>query len=188
MINLPLKYKVLLFIIASVPILWLSLTSLRSLRSHGFYRFFAWEAILALILLNLNYWFYEPFRIHQLISWCLLIGSIYLVAHGMQLLKAAGKPDKQREDPSLLGLEKTTELVTKGPYRYIRHPLYGSLLLLAWGAFFKQLSVAGFCLAVLATVFLTATAKIEERENINFFGSTYKAYMQKTKMFIPLLF
>lgn len=188
MINLPLRYKIIVFIIASVPILWLSLSSLRKYRSHGFFRFFAWEAILALILLNLNYWFYEPIRINQLISWLLLISSLYLVIHGMQLLGAAGKTDKQREDPSLLGLEKTTELVTSGPYRYIRHPLYSSLLLLAWGAFFKHFSAAGLCLTFVATIFLTITAKIEEAENEAFFGSAYKSYIKKTKMFIPKLF
>jgi len=188
MINLSIQYKIAVFIIASVPILWVSISSLRNLRSHGFYRFFAWEAILALILLNLNYWFYEPFRLHQLVSWFVLLSSLYLVIHGMQMLGAAGKPDRQRADPSLLGLEKTTELVTSGPYRYIRHPLYSSLLLLAWGAFFKHFSAAGLGLAVLATIFLTITAKIEESENTRFFGSAYKSYMEKTKMFIPKLF
>jgi len=188
MINLSLQYKIAVFIIASAPIVWISRSSLRHFRSHGFYRFFAWEAILALILLNLNFWFYKPLRIQQLVSWLLLLTSLYLVIHGMQLLGAAGKPDDRREDPSLLGLEKTTELVTVGPYRYIRHPLYSSLLFLAWGSFFKQFSAAGFFLAVLATTFLTVTAKIEEAENTGFFGSAYKSYMSKTKMFIPKLF
>jgi protein-S-isoprenylcysteine O-methyltransferase Ste14 len=188
MINLPITYKIIALIIASVTISWVSRSSLRNPRSHGFYRFFAWEAILALILLNLNYWFYEPFRILQLISWFLLITSLYLVFHGVRLLRAAGKPDNRRQDSSLLGMEKTTELVTKGAYRYIRHPLYSSLLFLTWGAFFKQLSLAGICLAVLATLFLTVTAKMEEAENIRFFGSAYKSYMQRTRMFIPFFF
>ena len=188
MIHVPLNYKIIIFFLASAPIVWISRFSLRSCRSHGLYRFFAWEAILALILLNLNYWFYEPFRIRQLVSWLLLIISLYLVIRGMQLLGTAGKPDSRRDDPSLLGLEKTTELVTRGLYRYIRHPLYSSLLFLAWGAFFKMLSAAGLCLAVLATIFLTVTAKMEEAENTIFFGPAYTIYMRKTKMFIPILF
>ena len=71
-----------------------------------------------------------------------------------------GKPDSERHDPSLLEIEKTTELVTVGAYRYIRHPLYSSLLFLAWGAFFKHPAWVGICLAVMATFFLTMTAKI----------------------------
>ncbi|MBW2258305.1 MAG: hypothetical protein JRI25_27415 [Deltaproteobacteria bacterium] len=43
-------------------------------------------------------------------------------------------------------------------------------------------------LAVAATVFLVATAKIEERENIRFFGAPYQQYMKGTKMFIPFMF
>jgi protein-S-isoprenylcysteine O-methyltransferase Ste14 len=188
MIDLPIEYKLIVFIVASVGILWISRSSLPNFRSHGFYRFFAWELMLALILLNLDYWFYKPLRIAQLISWLLLITSLFLVLKGVQLLRKAGKPDGNRQDPSLLGMEKTTELVSSGIYRYIRHPLYSSLLFLAWGAFFKHFSWLGMCLAVSATFFLTVTAKIEESENTRFFGAAYQSYMKKTKLFIPFIF
>ena len=99
-----------------------------------------------------------------------------------------GKPDKQREDDTLVGLERTTMLVTAGAYRYIRHPLYSSLLFLAWGAFFKAPSWIGGLLAAAATLFLVATARVEEAENAAFFGPAYEAYSKGTKMFIPFLF
>lgn len=182
------QFKVVVFIVASIVIAWVSRSSLLNFRSHGFYRFFAWEAIVVLILLNLDYWFYKPFSIHQIVSWLLLITSLFLVIQGFQLLLRVGKPDSKRSDPSLIGIEKTTELVTVGAYRYIRHPLYSSLLFLAWGAFFKHPSWVGISLAVIITFFLTITAKIEEAENIRFFGPAYQNYMKQTKMFIPLLF
>ncbi len=182
------QFKVIVFVVASVGLVWVSWPSLRSFRFHGFYRFFTFELILSLILLNLNYWFYEPFSIHQIISWLLLIVSLFLVIHGFQLLRRVGKPDSEREDPSLIGIEKTTELVTVGAYRYIRHPLYSSLLFLAWGVFFKHPSWVGVSLAVITSFFLTMTAKIEEAENICFFGPAYESYMKQTKMFIPFLF
>jgi protein-S-isoprenylcysteine O-methyltransferase Ste14 len=182
------QFKLIVFMVASVGLAWVSRTSLRDFRSHGFYRFFAWGAILALVLLNLNYWFYEPFSIHQIVSWLLLIISLFLVIHGFQLLRMVGKPDSKRNDPSLVGIEKTTELVTVGAYRYIRHPLYSSLLFGAWGVFFKRPSWLGGGLAVIATVFLVATSKVEEAENIRFFGTAYQNYMKQTKMFIPFLF
>jgi len=185
---MPFQVKVIVFIVASVGIAWVSWPSLRDFRSHGFYRFFAFESILALVLLNLDYWFYKPFSPHQIISWLLLIVSLFLVIHGFQLLHRVGKPDSERNDPSLVGIEKTTELVTVGVYRYIRHPLYSSLLFLAWGVFFKWPSWLGGGLAAIATVFLVATSKVEEAENIRFFGSAYQMYMKKTKMFIPFLF
>jgi len=182
------QFKVIVFIVVSVGLAWVSRTSLRDFRSHGFHRFFAFESILALILLNVDHWFYEPFSIHQIISWLLLIASLFLVIHGSLLLRRVGKPDSERNDPSLIGIEKTTELVTVGAYRYIRHPLYSSLLCLAWGVFFKQPSWEGVSLAVITTFFLTMTAKREEAENIRFFGAAYQSYMKQTKMFIPFFF
>jgi len=176
------------FIVVSIGWAWITRSSLRDFRSHGFYRFFAFEAILILILLNVDYWFLEPFSIYQLVSWPLLIICTYLVIHGALLLRSGGKPDERRTDPSLMSIEKTTELVTEGAYRYIRHPLYSSLLFLAWGAFFKHPSRAGISLAVIATFFLAMTAKIEEVENIRFFGDEYRQYMKRTKMFVPFLF
>lgn len=179
--------KVIVFIVASIGIAWVSRASLRDFRSHGFYRFFAWEAIVVLVLLNVDYWFYAPFSIHQIISWHLLIISLFLVIHGARLLRMVAKSESKRRDPSLMGFEKTTELVTVGAYHYIRHPLYSSLLFLAWGVFFKHPSWVGVYLAVLTTFFLTMTAKIEEAENIGFFGVAYQGYMKQTKMFVPFL-
>lgn len=79
-------------------------------------------------------------------------------------------------------------LVEVGAHKYIRHPLYSSLLFLSWGIFFKALSLQVGFLAILTTIFLVATAKVEERENIRFFGSADQAYIKRTKMFVPFLF
>mgnify|MGYP001819855295 FL=1 len=88
----------------------------------------------------------------------------------------------------LIGIEKTTALVTVGAFKYIRHPLYSSLLFGTWGIFFKGPSLLAGILALTVTTFLLATAKVEEAENIRFFGAAYQTYMKQTKMFIPFLF
>ncbi|MEJ2737690.1 MAG: isoprenylcysteine carboxylmethyltransferase family protein, partial [Anaerolineae bacterium] len=88
----------------------------------------------------------------------------------------------------LIEFEKTTRLVTVGAYRYIRHPLYSSLLFLAWGIFFKDPSWIGGLLVLAATLLLLVTARAEEAENVRFFGQAYEAYMGQTKRFIPYLF
>ena len=67
-------------------------------------------------------------------------------------------------------------------------PLYSSLLFLAWGIFFKRFSPFGLVLAIAATILLFITARMEERENITFFGEEYQEYMKKTKMFEPCIF
>ncbi len=117
-----------------------------------------------------------------------MICSLYLVIQSVYLLRVVGKPDSDREDSALVGLEKTTELVTIGAYRYIRHPLYSSLLFLAWGVFFKHPSYWGVFFALTATFFLMMTAKVEEAENIRFFDDTYINYMKHSKIFSPFLF
>ena len=183
-----LQIKIIIFIFASIGFVWLSWSSLRNLRSHGFYRFFAFETMAALILFNIDYWFYEPFSIRQIISWILLIISIFLVIHGSLLLHKIGKPDSKRNEPTLLGIEKTTHLVTVGAYRYIRHPIYSSGAYGVWGVFFKNPSWNTFILVMISILFLTMTAKMEEAENIHFFGSVYQDYIKQTKMFIPFLF
>ena len=182
-----LQVKVAVFLAATAGLAYLSRASLLNPRSHGFYRFFAWEAILALILLNLDGWFREPWSWHQIVSWCLLLVSLFLVVHGVQLLRRVGKPDEGRDEAELVGFERTTKLVTVGAYRYIRHPLYSSLLFLAWGAFFKAPSWVGGLLALAATLLLVVTARIEEVENARFFGPAYEAYRKRTRMFIPFL-
>ncbi len=169
-----------IFVLVSTGIVALSWRSFRDPRSHGFFRFFAFEAILLLFLLNITYWFREPFSVWQILSWLLLLVSLLLVIHGFYLLRAIGQP----EGP----IENTTVLVKRGAYRYIRHPLYSSLLFFAWGVFFKAPSVTAGTLTVVTTVFLFATARAEEAENIGKFGADYVEYMHSTRMFIPFLF
>lgn len=181
--------KILLFVLASAVIVYISKASLRNPRSHGFYRFFAWEAILALFLLNVEYWFWNPFSLPQIFSWIFLIASAILVVHAVHLLRMMGKPTAQRnDDEATIGFEKTTNLVVVGAYKYIRHPMYSSLLFLTWGVFFKNPSWSSGILALAATGFLVATGKVEEAEDVRFFGTSYQDYIKQTKMFIPFLF
>ncbi|MEW6241107.1 MAG: isoprenylcysteine carboxylmethyltransferase family protein [Chloroflexota bacterium] len=181
--------KSLIFSLGTLLLVFISRASLRQPRSHGFYRFFAWEAILALFLLNADFWFRDTFAPHQLIAWTLLFASFIPFGFGVHSLRTRGKQTAHREDDaSLYAFEKTTQLITTGIYRYIRHPLYSSLLLLAWGIFFKHVSWAGIILVSIASGFLILTARADEKECVQFFGAEYQEYMRKTKRYIPFLF
>jgi protein-S-isoprenylcysteine O-methyltransferase Ste14 len=182
-------FKLIAFAVISAGLVYISRASLRAPRSHGFYRFFAWEFIAALFILNFEVWFLDPFSWHQLVSWLLLIACLVLLVLGIHSLRARGKPVTHRDaEPQLLAFEKTSTLVTTGIYHNIRHPLYSSLLLLAWGIFFKAPSWPGALLALAATLFLVATARADEAECIRFFGLPYQDYMEQTKMFVPFVF
>jgi protein-S-isoprenylcysteine O-methyltransferase Ste14 len=182
-------WKWLAFAVLTLILVYISRTALGKPRSHGFYRFFAWECIAGLFVLNVNIWFKDAAAPHQIVSWLLLFVCIVPVIWGTLLLKQRGRPAEVRAgDPSLLAFEKTTQLVTSGIYAYIRHPLYSSLLLLAWGIFFKLPSLPGGILTLAATFFLFLTARADEAECRQYFGSAYQDYMRKTRRFIPFLF
>lgn len=179
----------IIFTVVSIILIAISWQSLHNLRSHGFYRFFAWECILGLFLINAKLWFHDPFAWNQIVAWSLLIICLVPLALGIHSLRTHGKPTNQREgDASLLAFEKTTVLVTDGIYQYIRHPLYSSLFLLTWGIFFKSPSLTGMVLASISTLFLVLTAKADEDECVHFFGAQYVEYMKSTKMFVPYIF
>jgi len=182
--------RIVLFFAASVVILALSWRSLGNVRAHGFYRFFAFEFLSGLILLNAPAWFHDPFSGRQLAAWLLAALSILLAIEGFRLLRILGRPAPIHDkDSGLVAFENTSALVTVGVYRWIRHPLYASLLALAWCAYLKNpLSVFGIALTLAACGFLLATAVAEERENRVRFGAAYAEYSKRTRRFIPFLF
>lgn len=183
-----LELKILLFVLATMALIWVSRSSLRDVRHHGFYRFFSWEMILILFLLNMDYWLVDPFALTKIVSWFFLIISLVLIIQGVQSFRKMGVIDQDRNDPKLVGVEKTTKLVTSGIYHYIRHPFYSSLLFLGWGIFFKNITLVGLILAIFNSILLVLTARREEIENMQFFGEQYRVYMRTTKMFVPYIF
>ncbi len=76
-------------------------------------------------------------------------------------------------------------LVTSGPYRWIRHPLYTSTAFLVLG---NALTAANwFLLAAGSLVFtmMVVRTKREESFLIARFGDAYRAYMARTGRFLP---
>ncbi len=84
-------------------------------------------------------------------------------------------------------IRKTHQLITTGPYRFIRHPMY----------LFSFFYITGLCLissnwffgvtGVGALILLIIRTPIEEAELINEFGDEYRAYMTRTGRFFPKL-
>lgn len=79
------------------------------------------------------------------------------------------------------------QLVTRGPYRYIRHPLYSfgalffaGVVLLTGSALILLLGAATFGLLALRT-------PNEEARLIDRFGDEYRSYMRRTGRFVPRL-
>jgi len=178
---------ILQFAILSIPVVYLSRRNILHPKNHGFFRFFGWEGLVWLLVSNRSSWFIEPFSVLQLISWFLLFVSIYLVSiGGLQLLRR-GKPSSERVDEHLFGFEKTTELVDTGIYKYIRHPLYASLIYVSWGILLKNPTGPLTALTIVCSIFFYLTARHDEKECIAYFGDKYNNYMTHSKMFIPFI-
>jgi protein-S-isoprenylcysteine O-methyltransferase Ste14 len=171
---------IILIIILTIVIAWLSwLISLKDKRYHGIFRFFSFESILILVLMNYPVWFKNPLAWYQLISWVLLGGSLLVAFFGFYLFYRHGKPAD--------GMEETTALITSGLYRYIRHPMYLSLILGGFGVMMKKPDWFTVSLSIVNLLALILTARVEEKEMIQRFGKDYKEYISGTKMFIPFL-
>jgi protein-S-isoprenylcysteine O-methyltransferase Ste14 len=179
--------SILIFVVGTGLNVAVSWRSLVHRRSHGFYRFFVFEGVLILMLLNAHAWFRDPFSVRQLISWCLLVISGVLPLLGLHLLRVAGLPDEESSQGPEYKFERTSRLVTTGIYRHIRHPMYASLFYLTWGAFLKEIGWLAFAVAGVTTFCIVMTARMEERELLERFGDSYREYMGRTRMFVPYI-
>jgi protein-S-isoprenylcysteine O-methyltransferase Ste14 len=178
--------RIILFLAATLANAYISRRSLLRPRSHGFVRFFVFECIIILLLLNLPMWFADPKSLHQLTSWVLLILSVLPLVLGLRELTRHGQVDpSKRPEPELFEFERTSKLVSSGIFHYIRHPLYTSLLLLAWGLFFKSPSLLGGALATVATAGVVGMSLMDEAECLRVFDGEYREYMLQTKRFVP---
>ncbi len=84
--------------------------------------------------------------------------------------------------------DQGTGLVTTGPYRIVRHPIYLGLVLLAMG---EALAFGSWPALVIALFGIVPTfawrARAEEKMLSRTFGERYAVYRQRAKMIIPYL-
>jgi protein-S-isoprenylcysteine O-methyltransferase Ste14 len=78
------------------------------------------------------------------------------------------------------------ELVTSGPYRFVRHPIYTGLLLAMLGTALAT-SLVGLALVALLGAFFYFSASVEERNLTASLQTAYPEYRRGTKMLIPFV-
>ena len=89
-----------------------------------------------------------------------------------------GSPMSQKSDP---------ELVTSGPYRLVRHPIYSGILVATIGTA-VALNWAWLVAVALAGIYFVYSATVEEGHLTEHFPDTYPAYKRSTKMLVPFIF
>ena len=74
-------------------------------------------------------------------------------------------------------------LIVKGPYRWIRHPLYLSFLIIAWAT--PRITASRLLFNVLWTLWVCFAIRLEEKDLIACFGDSYREYQKKVPMIVP---
>jgi protein-S-isoprenylcysteine O-methyltransferase Ste14 len=88
-----------------------------------------------------------------------------------------GMPMTEKREP---------ELVTSGPYRFVRHPIYSGLLLGLLGTAFAT-NIYWLIALILIGAYFIYSATVEERLMGAAFPATYPSYKARTKMLIPFV-
>ncbi len=76
--------------------------------------------------------------------------------------------------------------VVKGPYRWVRHPLYLFMILMIWSC--PDLTADRLLFNGLWTVWIIIGSILEERDLVLEFGDVYREYQRRVPMLIPLRF
>jgi protein-S-isoprenylcysteine O-methyltransferase Ste14 len=113
-----------------------------------------------------------------------LIGFVFcLLGIGLAILARAylgrnwGMPMSRKENP---------ELVTTGPYAFVRHPIYTGVLLAMLGSAIGQ-SIFWLLPLILYGAYFIHSARREEKLLTEQFPEHYRAYMKRTKMLLPFV-
>lgn len=86
-----------------------------------------------------------------------------------------------------MSVKEDTELVTDGPYKYVRHPIYAGVLIAMIGS-----ALAGDAVWLVTFIIVLAyfafMATREEKHLTEVFPEKYPAYKKRTKMLLPFIF
>jgi protein-S-isoprenylcysteine O-methyltransferase Ste14 len=77
------------------------------------------------------------------------------------------------------------ELIERGPYAYVRHPIYSGLLLMGLGTAIERARLESFLMLAMALVGLAIKAQFEEQLMIRHFPEAYPQYRRRVKALIP---
>lgn len=84
-------------------------------------------------------------------------------------------------------VRKGSTLITSGPYKFIRHPMYSSVLIFSLGLLFTNYNLIGAVCFLLLFIVLFFKIRYEEVKLTSFFPD-YKNYKVNTKKLIPFIY
>ena len=85
-----------------------------------------------------------------------------------------------------LKVKENHELVTTGPYAYVRHPLYTGVMLAAFSTMLTGM-IFGIGVFIVACIIVPSRIRKEERDMLELFPNEYPAYQKRTKRLVPFV-
>jgi protein-S-isoprenylcysteine O-methyltransferase Ste14 len=76
------------------------------------------------------------------------------------------------------------DVIAKGPYGFVRHPLYVAMILMIWSN--PDITADRLLFNVLWTLWIVVATNLEERDLTAVYGDAYRAYQKKVPMFVPI--
>jgi protein-S-isoprenylcysteine O-methyltransferase Ste14 len=113
------------------------------------------------------------------------VAGLVLCAAGMLLL-VWGRQYLGRNWSQVVTVKKGHELVTSGPYRYVRHPMYAGALLACIGSAIAAGGPWILFLVVMGSLFFWRVGA-EDKLMEQLFPSEYPNYKKRTKALIPFI-
>ncbi len=120
----------------------------------------------------------------------LFIISIVLIILGLVVLVIASTAFNIKE---FLGIETyeikmESKLVTKGIYKFMRHPLYTGTILLLSGYFLYVPTLSVLIFLILTFVYIEIGSRLEEKKLLIEFGNDYTEYCKNVKRYFPFIY
>ena len=85
-----------------------------------------------------------------------------------------------------MSLREKHELITTGPYAWVRHPIYSGFLLAMLGSGLAD-SFIWLVIFIYLCIYFIYSAKVEEKMMAEIFPDQYPEYKKRTKMLIPFV-
>jgi protein-S-isoprenylcysteine O-methyltransferase Ste14 len=138
-------------------------------------------ALLVLLAAPLEYHFLPPTLPRS--GWMQWLGTtILLLGFAIRIWTRLTLKDEYQGN---LQVQPDQHLITRGPYRWVRHPGYLGFSLMAVGLAIGFSSLAGLLGAALLTAGFVLRIQVEERMLIRGFGDQYITYAKRTGRLVP---
>lgn len=135
--NVMTVFQILLFTVISLALIGFCKRQLINPKSHGFYRFFTFEAIALLFVNAIPYLHHDILAPSNILSSVFLMCSLFCALRSVVILTRSGG-NTQRDCLENFEFENTAKLVVNDIYKYIRHPHVHIAATLSLGACLAQ--------------------------------------------------